>query len=148
VKVLLTREVPGLGIPGDVVDVKDGYARNYILPQRLGVVPTPHELARFGELRSRYAAELADRRTQALALAEKLAGAEIPFTRRVHDADKLYATVRPHDVAKEISDRFGTRIEPDRIRMGPVDKLGEHPVEVVLYEDITATVKLMVSAAA
>lgn len=147
-KVLLTREIAGLGIPGDVVEVKDGYARNYILPRKLGVLPTPHELARFGELRSRYADELADRRTQALALAERLAGVEFLFTRRVHDADKLYATVRPQDVAKEIADRFGTRIDPGRIRMGPVEKLGEHQAEVVLYAEITATVKLMVSAAA
>ncbi len=147
-KVLLTREVAGLGIPGDVVEVKDGYARNYLLPRRLGVVPTPHELARFGELRSRYAAELADRHTQARALAEKLAGMELLFTRRVHDEDKLYASVRPQDVAREIADRFGVKVDPDRIRMEPVEALGEYQAEVLLYEDITATVKVIVSPAA
>jgi len=148
VKVLLTREVAGLGIPGDVVEVKDGYARNYLLPRKLGVVPTPHELARFGQLRSQYEAELADRHTQAQALAEKLAGVELLFTRRVHDADKLYASVRPQDVAKEIADRFGVKIDPERIRMETVDTLGEHQAEIQLYEDITATVKLIVTPAA
>ncbi|HEU68140.1 MAG TPA: 50S ribosomal protein L9 [Candidatus Acetothermia bacterium] len=147
VKVLLTREVPGLGIPGDVVEVKDGYARNYLLPRKLGVVPTPHELTRFGELRSRYQAELADRHTQAHALAERLAGVELLFTRRVHDEDKLYASVRPKDVAKEIADRFGVKIEPERIRMEPVDMLGEHEAEILLHEGITATVKVIVSPA-
>lgn len=147
-KVLLTREVAGLGIPGDVVEVKDGYARNYILPRKLGVVPTPHELARFGQLRSRYAVELADRHTQAQALADKLSGVELLFTRRVHDADRLYATVRPQDVAKEIADRFGVKLDPERIRMETVEKLGEHQAEVLLYENITATVKLTVSPAA
>ncbi|HPD06638.1 MAG TPA: 50S ribosomal protein L9 [Candidatus Bipolaricaulis sp.] len=147
-KVLLTREVAGLGIPGDVVEVKDGYARNYLLPRKLGVVPTPHELARFGQLRSQYEAELADRHTQAQALAEKLAGVELLFTRRVHDADKLYASVRPQDVAKEIADRFGVKIDPERIRMETVDTLGEHQAEIQLYEDITATVKLIVTPAA
>jgi large subunit ribosomal protein L9 len=148
VKVLLTREVAGLGIPGDVVEVKDGYARNYLLPRKLGVVPTPHELARFGQLRSQYEAELADRHTQAQALAEKLAGVELLFTRRVHDADKLYASVRPQDVATEIADRFGVKIDPERIRMETVDTLGEHQAEIQLYEDITATVKLIVTPAA
>jgi len=148
VKVLLTREVAGLGIPGDVVEVKDGYARNYILPRKLGVVPTPHELARFGQLRSSYEAELADRHTQAHALADKLTGAEFVFTRRVHDADKLYATVRPQDVAKEIEDRFGVKLDPDRIRMETVETLGEHQAELLLYENITATVKLTVTPAA
>lgn len=147
-KVLLTREVAGLGIPGDVVEVKEGYARNYILPRKLGVVPTPHELARFGQLRSRYEAELADRHTQAQALAEKLNGVELLFTRRVHDADRLYATVRPQDVAKEIADRFGVKIEPNRIRMETVDRLGEHQAEIQLYEGIKATVKVTVSPAA
>lgn len=147
-KVLLTREVAGLGIPGDVVEVKDGYARNYLLPRKLGVVPTPHELARFGQLRSQYEAELAGRHTQAHALAEKLAGVELLFTRRVHDADKLYASVRPQDVATEIADRFGVKIDPERIRMETVDTLGEHQAEIQLYEDITATVKLIVTPAA
>lgn len=147
-KILLTREIAGLGTPGDVVEVKDGYARNYILPRKLGVIPTPHELARFGELRSRYAAELADRRTEALALAEKLTGAKLQFARRVHDERKLYATVRPQDVAKEISDRFGTKIDASRIHMGPVEAIGEHDAEVALYEDVTAKVKVVVSAAA
>lgn len=147
-KVLLTREVAGLGIPGDVVEVKEGYARNYILPRKLGVVPTPHELARFRMLRSQYEAELADRRAQAQAVAEKLNGVELPFTRRVHDEDRLYAAVRPQDVAKEIAHRYGVKIDPERIRMETVDRLGEHQAEIQLYEGITATVKLTVTPAA
>lgn len=147
-KVLLIREVPGLGIPGDVVDVRDGYARNYILPRRLGVVPTAHELARFGELRSRYETELADRHAQAQALAEKLQGAELLFPRRVHDKDKLYAAVRPQDVARELESRYGVKLDPDRIRMETVERLGEHQAEVLLYENIKATVKVTVTPAA
>lgn len=147
-KVLLTREVAGLGIPGDMVEVKDGYARNYLLPRKFGVIPTPHELARFGELRSQYQAELADRHAQAQTLAEKLSGGELLFTRRVHDANRLYASVRPPDVAKEIANRFDVKIDPNRIRMGPVETLGEHEAEILLYEGITAKVKLTVTAAA
>lgn len=147
-KVLLTREVPGLGIPGDVVEVKDGYARNYLLPRGLGVVPTPHQLARFGELRSRYQAEVADRHAQAQALAERLSGVELVFPRRVHDQDKLYAAVRPQEVAKEIADRFGVKIDPERIRMETIDQLGEHQAEILLYENITTTVKLTVTPTA
>ena len=147
-QIILMEKVVNLGNLGDLVKVKDGYARNYLLPRKLGVVPTPHELARFGQLRSQYEAELADRHTQAHALAEKLAGVELLFTRRVHDADKLYASVRPQDVATEIADRFGVKIDPERIRMETVDTLGEHQAEIQLYEDITATVKLIVTPAA
>lgn len=147
-KVMLIREVSGLGIPGDVVEVKEGYARNYLLPRKFAVLPSSHELKRFKALRAEYAVELADRRTRALALAEKLAGAEIPFSRRVHDANKLYAAVRPQDVAKAIAERFGEKLDSSRIRMEPVDTLGEHPVEIVIYEDITATLKVIVTPAA
>jgi len=56
--------------------------------------------------------------------------------------------VRPQDVATEIADRFGVKIDPERIRMETVDTLGEHQAEIQLYEDITATVKLIVTPAA
>ena len=146
-KVLLVKEVPGLGIPGDVVEVKDGYARNYLLPKRLAVKPTPHEVARYAKLRAQYEAELADRRTRAQMLAEKLSGAELSFSRRTHDQDKLYAGVRPHDVAKAIEEQFGEKVDPDRIKMDPIDSVGEYEVEIGIYEDISAKVKVKVTPA-
>lgn len=146
-KVLLIKEVPGLGIPGDVVEVKDGYARNYLLPRKLATKPTPHEMARYAKLRAQYEAELADRRTRAQMLAEKLSGAEISFARKVHDEDKLYAMVRPQDVAKAIEEKFGEKVDPHRIKMEPIEALGEYEVEVGIYEDIAAKVKVIVTAA-
>jgi len=147
-KVLLIREVQGLGIPGDVVDVRDGFARNYLLPRKLAVPPSPHELQKFQTLREQYALELADRHTRAQALAEKLNGAEIPFSRRVHDQDRLYAAVRPQDVARAVSERFGEKIEASRIKMDPIDKLGEHEIEISIYEGISAKLKVVVTPAA
>ncbi len=144
VKVLLIKEVPNLGVPGDVVEVKDGYARNYLLPKKLAVLPTPHNVERFRKLREQYELELADRRTRAQALAEKLQGAELVFGRKVHDVDKLYAAVRPHDVAKAIQEKFGVEIEPAKVVMEPIELLGEYEVQVKLYEDIAATLKVKV----
>ena len=146
-KVLLIKEVPGLGIPGDVVEVKDGYARNYLLPRGFATMPTPHEMARFSKLRAEYEAELADRRTRAQRLAEKLSGAKLSFARKVHDEDKLYAAVRPQDVAKAIEESFGEKVDPRRIRMEPIEALGEYEVEVGIYEDIAAKVTITVTAA-
>jgi large subunit ribosomal protein L9 len=144
VKVLLIKEVPNLGVPGDVVEVKDGYARNYLLPKKFAVFPTPHNIERFRKLREQYEMELADRRTRAQALAEKLRGAELIFGRKVHDGDKLYAAVRPHDVAKQIEEKFGVKVEPSKIVMDPIELLGEYDVQVKLYEDISATLKVKV----
>lgn len=143
-KVLLIKEVPNLGVPGDVVEVKDGYARNYLLPKKLAVLPTPHNVERYRKLREQYELELADRRTRAQALAERLRGTELVFGRKVHDVDKLYAAVRPHDVAKAIREKFGVEIEPSRVVMEPIELLGEYEVQVKLYEDIVATVRVKV----
>ncbi len=146
-KVLLIKEVPGLGIPGDVVEVKDGYARNYLLPRGLATMPRPHEMARFSKLRAKYEAELADRRTRAQLLAGKLSGVKLSFARKVHDEDKLYAAVRPQDVAKAIEESFGEKVDPRRIRMEPIEALGEYEVEVGIYEDIAAKITVTVTAA-
>lgn len=147
-KVLLVKEVPGLGTPGDVVEVRDGFARNYLLPKKLAVLPTPHELARFQKLRERYQAEVADRRAHAQALAEKLQGAEFVFARRVHDKNKLYAAVRAHDLAQAIAERFGAKIPEDHIQLEPIHEVGTYQVEIRLYEDIKATVTVKVEPTA
>lgn len=145
-KVLLIKEVPGLGIPGDVVEVKDGYARNYLLPRKLATHPTPHELSRYEKLRAQYQAELADRRTRAQLLAEKLSGAEFTFARKVHDEDQLYASVKAQDVARAIEEKFGEKVDPHRIKMDTIHTLGEYEVEVGIYEDISAQIKVVVTS--
>ncbi len=147
-KVLLIKEVPGLGTPGDVVDVRDGFARNYLFPRGLAVLPTPHELARFQKLRDRYQAEVADRRGRAQALADKLRGVEFVFARRVHDKNKLYAAVRAQDLAQAIADRFGMDVPVDHIQLEPIHELGTYPVDVRLYGDIKVTVTVKVEPTA
>jgi len=147
-KVLLVKEVPGLGTPGEVVEVRDGFARNYLLPKKLAVLPTPNELSRYAKLKARYEAEISDRRAKARALAEKLQDAEIVFTRRVHDKNKLYAAVRAHDVAQAIAERFGEEIPEDHIKLEPIHEVGTYPVEIQLYEGIKATVRVKVEPAA
>ncbi len=147
VKVLLIREVPSLGVPGDVVNVKAGYARNYLLPKRMAVPPREHEMARYAKLQEQYRRELADRRTRAEMLSEKLEGANFVFSRRVHDEDRLYASVRPQDVAKEIEDRFGEKISPERISMDAIEAVGEYTAHVSIYEDIAADINIVVNPA-
>ncbi len=147
-KVLLIKEVPGLGTPGEVVEVRDGYARNYLFPKKLAVLPAPHELSRYAKLKARYEAEISDRRAKAQALAQKLQDVEFIFTRRVHDKNKLYAAVRAHDLAQAIAERFGEEIPVDHIKLEPIHEVGVYPVEIQLYEGIKATVRVRVEPAA
>ncbi len=147
-KVLLIQEVPKLGVPGDVVNVKDGYARNFLLPKRMAVPPTQHEMTRYAKLREQYQRELADRRTRSQMLAEKLEGAAFTFARRVHDEHKLYAGVRPQELAKEIEARFEEKVDPERITMDAIETVGEYTARVGIYEDIGAEVKIVVTPSA
>lgn len=147
-KVLLIKEVPGLGTPGEVVEVRAGFARNYLFPKKLAVSPTSHELSRYEKLKARYEAEISDRRSKAQALAQKLQDAEFVFTRRVHDKNKLYAAVRAHDLAQAIAERFGEEVPLDHIKLEPIHELGNYSVEIQVYEDIKATVRVRVEPAA
>lgn len=147
-KVLLIKEVPGLGTPGEVVEVRDGYARNYLFPKKLAVPPAPHEFSRYAKLKARYEAEISDRRAKAQALAQKLQDAEFVFIRRVHDQKKLYAAVRAHDLAQAIAERFGEEIPLDHIKLEPIHEIGVYPVEIQLYEGIKASVRVRVEPAA
>lgn len=147
-KVLLIREVPGLGTPGDVVEVRDGFARNYLFPRKLAVLPTPHELSRYQKLRAHYEAELTDRRAKAQALAQKLQDAELVFSRRVHDKTKLYAAVHARDLARAIAERLGEKIPVECIKLAPIHEVGAYTAEVQLYEGIKATVRVRVEPAA
>lgn len=147
-KVLLVKEVPGLGTPGEVVEVRDGFARNHLLPKKLAVLPTPHELSRYEKLRACYAAEITDRRARAQALAEKLEDLELVFTRRVHDKNKLYAAVQARDLAQAIAERLGEEIPVERVKLEPIHELGTYTAEIQLYQDIKATVRVKVEPAA
>lgn len=145
VQVLLTQPVEKLGEPGDVVEVAPGYARNYLLPKGLAVEPTPHNVERLRKIREQRLAELRSREEQARALKEKLEGAVLTFYRKVHDEEKLYSSVRPEEIVAQIEERFGVRLERDRVQLErPIETVGRHPVTLTLYKDITAEVTIEV----
>jgi len=145
VKVLLTKSVEKLGEPGDIVDVAPGYARNFLFPKGLAVEPTDHNIERFKKVREQRLAEIKEREKQAKALKERLEGYVLSFTRKVHDDEKLYSSVRPEEIVARISEEFGVEIEKGRVQLeGPIERLGRHPVKVNIYKDITAEIQVEV----
>ncbi len=144
-QVLLTTTVERLGHVGEVVDVADGYARNYLVPRGLAVAPTEHNAARFAKQKATHEAELLQREEKARALRDKLADQTLRFERKAHDDDRLYGSVRAEDVARQIEELFGAPIEPSRVQLGqPIETLGPHGVTINLYKDISVELRIQV----
>ncbi|MBE0636709.1 50S ribosomal protein L9, partial [Candidatus Bipolaricaulota bacterium] len=137
-KILLTTTVERLGHVGEVVTVAAGYARNYLLPQGLGVEPTEHNVARYAKERAAHEVELMKREQRALLLRDKLADQMLTFERKAHDDNRLYGSVRAEDIAARVEELVGEHIETSRIHLEhAIEQLGPHAVTIALYKDIT-----------
>lgn len=144
-KVLLTQEVKGLGEPGQVKEVADGYARNYLLPRKLAVPATPAALK---ELETRQAAE---KKRQAKvdeemrALARKLAEGSVTVRAKVGEGGKLYGSITTSDVAEALEQQMGQTVDRRKIEIEePIRHVGSYKVPVRLSKNVTATVNLVV----
>jgi large subunit ribosomal protein L9 len=146
-KVLLTTTIESLGYVGEVVDVADGYARNYLFPKGYATEPTPHNVARYAKAKAAHEAELEAREAKARRLRDVLADRTLVFVRKAHDDDRLYGSVRPEDIVSEIREETGEEIEASRLQMErPIETIGAHAVTVNLYRDISVELRIRVDA--
>ena len=146
-KVLLTTTIDSLGRVGEVVDVAEGFARNYLFPRRLAVEPTPHNVARFSQRKAvqQAEAEAEERRTHAIKLRDALADLTLVFVRKAHDDDRLYGSVRADEIVARVAEELGERLDPARLALErPIDTLGPHSVTVTLHKDVTAELRVRV----
>ena len=144
-KVLLTTTVERLGHVGEVVNVADGYARNYLLPCGLAVTPTEHNMARFAKQKEAHETELLQREEKARYLRDKLADKTLSFERKAHDDDRLYGSVRAEDITGQIDELLGEHIETSRVQLDhPIERLGPHAVTINLYKDIFVEVRIQI----
>jgi large subunit ribosomal protein L9 len=144
-EIVLLERIEKLGQMGDVVSVKDGYARNFLLPQGKALRATKPNLARFETERAQLEAHNLERRGEAEAVAEKLEGQQFVIIRQASEAGSLYGSVTARDVA-EIATEGGFTVERRQIVLDrPVKELGLHPVRVVLHPEVAATVSVNVA---
>jgi large subunit ribosomal protein L9 len=144
-KVLLTTTVERLGHVGEVVNVAEGYARNYLLPCGLAVPPTEHNMARFAKQKAAHETELLQREEKARYLRDKLADQTLHFKRKAHNDDRLYGSVRVEDIAGQIEELLGEHVETSRVQLEhPIETLGPHAVTINLYRDISVEVRVQV----
>lgn len=147
-KIILTHEVSGLGAAGDVVEVKDGYARNYLIPRKLAIRWT-----RGGEKdveqirRARKIHEIATIE-QANEIKARLEGVKVRLAVRSGDAGRLFGSVTPADVALAIKAAGGPEVDKRRVELGgPIKTLGAHATSVRLHPEVAANVTIEVVAA-
>lgn len=146
VKLLLTENVDNLGIVGDVVNVKIGYARNYLLPRELATTPNDELLAQLADKRKQAEADLAQLRSQREALIGKLEGIEITMERACNDQGHLYGSVTQQDIASGLSE-LGYAVKPREVRLAhTIKRLDAYDVSVKFDSDLEATIKLHVVA--
>ena len=145
IKVLLTTTIDSLGHVGEVVEVADGYARNFLLPKRYAVTPNEHNIARFAKERESHMAEIEEREERAKRLRDALADRVLVFSRKAHNNKKLYGSVRAEDIVTQIEKDLGEHVESGRIQLEEaIDTLGEHAVTINLYKDINVELRIRV----
>ncbi|MCX4725265.1 50S ribosomal protein L9 [Streptomyces sp. NPDC090052] len=147
-KIILTHEVAGLGSAGDVVDVKDGYARNYLVPRGFAIRWTKGGEQDVAQIRrARKIHEIATIE-QANEVKAKLEGVKVRLAVRSGDAGRLFGSVTPADIASAIKAAGGPVVDKRRVELGaPIKTLGAHQVSVRLHADVAAQLGIEVVAA-
>ena len=146
-KIVLRDDVENLGRKGDVVDVADGYARNYLVPRGLAMKATKGVVAQAEAMRRNRAARDAREREGAQRAAATLAGARLEITARAGEGGKLFGSVTSADIAEALLARHGLTVDRRRIALAePLTELGDVEVPVQLHPEVTATVTVAVVA--
>ena len=147
-KLILTQEVTGLGAPGDVVDVKDGYARNFLLPRSLATPWTKGGEKQVATIkRARDARNVRDL-GQAQEIKRELEGRTYTLPARAGAGGRLFGSVTAADVVSAVQRAGGPQLDRRRLQLaGSIKSLGRHEVPVVLHPEVTATIPLEVVSA-
>jgi large subunit ribosomal protein L9 len=146
-QIILLEKVVNLGNLGDVVKVKDGYARNFLIPQRMAKRATPAAMAEFEVRRAELEKAAAEKLAAAQALAEKMNGTAVSVARKAGMDGRLFGSVGNADVAEALK-AAGFSVDKASIRMpdGPLKAIGEFPLDVALHTDVLANVTVTVVA--
>lgn len=143
-RVILTQDVEKLGKAGDVVRVRGGYGRNYLIPRGLALVATPGNLKRAEEIRRRQLQREARNRQEAMELAARLADVVVTIPARVGEENRIFGTVTNQQLAEALAEK-GFQIDRRKIELpDEIRTLGQYQAIIRLYQDITATVTVWV----
>ena len=147
-QVILLERVAKLGQMGDVVNVKPGFARNYLLPQGKALTASERNIADFAARKAQLEARNLETRKEAEALGEKLDGQQFVVIRSASDSGALYGSVTPRDAA-DAATAAGFSVDRKQVVLiAPIKYLGLHTVSVVLHPEVTVSIALNVARSA
>jgi large subunit ribosomal protein L9 len=145
VKIILKRDVPNLGQKGDIKNVADGHARNYLIPQGMAVRATPSALKDFEHRETVRATKHQRMKKRAEALARRLTAHTLTFEVKTGGTGQLYGSITNADIAKAIEEQVGEQIDKRDIPLSrPIRQVGEHFVPVHLMDEVEPQVKVVV----
>jgi large subunit ribosomal protein L9 len=145
-KVILTEEIRGLGTRGDVVTVKDGYARNYLFPKNLAREATTGNLKQIEHERRKWALLAQQEKEVAQKAADSVKGIKIVVQKRVGEHGQLFGSVTANEIADALEAK-GVNVDKRRIELAhPIKNIGVHDVEVRLHRDVAAHIQVEVQA--
>ena len=143
--IILLQRIEKLGSIGDVVTVKDGYARNFLLPQKKALRANEANKKVFEANRDRLEKENAERRSEAEKSGEKVQGVEIVLIRAASNTGRLYGSVNVRDIAASLAEK-GHEIDKKQVIMGdPIKAIGMHEVRIDLHPEVSVTIKANVA---
>lgn len=144
-KVVLLGEIKGKGGEGDVIDVAQGYAENYLIPQKLAVAATKGNLKQLEERRNNIEKREAVRLADANALKAKLDGQKVAVDAKVGEEGVLFGSVTAAMIVDAIKDELDVEIDRKRVELGkPIKVAGSHEVEISIYREIKASIVVLV----
>jgi len=139
-KVLLTEDIPSLGLAGEVHTVARGYARNYLLPRREAILATKGALKQAEDIRQSAIRKRAQERSNADAQAEVLSSQQLLFNVRAGENDRLYGSITTSDIAERLEEAAAFEVDRRRILLGqPIRELGLYDVTIRLMAEVDAT---------
>ena len=146
-KIILTHEVTGLGAPGDVVDVKDGYARNFLVPRGLAHAWTKNAEKQITSIRKARKAREIESLDDAKAIRDSLQSKTVTVSAKAGNGGRLFGAVTTSEIAEAVKAIGGPSVDKRKVEVGqPIKALGDYTVQVRLHPEVTATISITVVA--
>jgi len=147
-EVILLERIENLGQMGDVVRVRPGFARNYLLPKRKALRATKDNMSRFESQRAQLEAQNLKRRQEAEAVGSKLDGLKVVLLRQASEAGQLYGSVTARDIAEAVTEAGFTIQKSQVVLNQPIKELGLHTIRIVLHPEVSVSVTANVAKSA
>jgi len=147
IKVILREDIPKLGDAGDVVEVRPGYARNYLIPKGIAIPATTEKVKEVEHYRRLIAARQIELLKDLKGASKKIREMDLEFEMQAGDSGKLFGSVTPAQIAKKIAEQ-GIEIDRRKIQTEPIKSTGEHAIKIRLHKELLVDVKVVVKAIA